>query len=72
MIDRTHSGARCSVLHSLRTVAGALPRGTHGTVVYEMDNLDRHLMLVQWDTGILIPVFPREITFGDELTMAGQ
>ena len=66
MIDRTHSGSRCSVIHPLRTVQGDLPRGSHGTVVYEMDNLDRHLIVVNWDNGIVVPVFPGEITFESE------
>jgi hypothetical protein len=26
-----------------------------------MDNLDRHLILVQWDQGFTVPVFPHEI-----------
>ncbi|MGE0823911.1 MAG: hypothetical protein AB7G75_13145 [Candidatus Binatia bacterium] len=68
MIDRTHSGYRCSVIHPLRTVQGDLPRGSHGTVVYETDNLDRHLILVTWDNGIVVPVFPGEINFEGEST----
>jgi len=59
MIDRTHSGYRCSLIHPLRTVQGNLPRGSHGTVVYETENLDRPLILVNWDNGILVPVFMR-------------
>lgn len=46
MIDRTHSGYRCYTRYSIRTVQGNLPRNSHGTVMYEMDNLDRHLILV--------------------------
>ena len=72
MIDRTHSGCRCSVIHPIRTVEGDLPRGSHGTVVYEMDNLDRHLILVNWDKGLLVPVFPQEIEFEREPVGAGH
>ena len=61
MIDRTHTGVRCHSLRMLRTVKGNLPRESHGTVVYEMDNLGRHLILVTWDVGITVPVFPDEI-----------
>jgi len=61
MIDRTHTGVRCHSLRMLRTVKGTLPRESPGTVVYEMDNLGRHLIVVTWDTGITVPVFPDEI-----------
>ena len=66
MIDRTHAGFRCSTRHLLRTVNGNLARGSHGTVAYEMDNLGRHLILVKWDTGISVPVFPHEIELQHE------
>ena len=65
MIDRTHTGLRCHTLHLVRTVKGDLPRGSQGTVVHEMDNLGRHLILVDWDTGIAVPVFPDEIELED-------
>ena len=61
MIDRTHTGVRCHTRRLLRTVQGTLPRESPGTVVYEMDNLGRHLIVVTWDTGITVPVFPDEI-----------
>lgn len=66
MIDRTHTGLRCHTLHLVRTVKGDLPRGSQGAVVYEMDNLGRHLILVNWDSGISVPVFPDEIALEDE------
>ena len=69
MIDRTHAGFRCHTRCLLRTVKGDLPRGSHGTVVYEMDNLGRHLILVNWDTGISVPAFPDEIELQYEHTV---
>jgi len=66
MIDRTYTGFRCHTRHLLRTVKGDLPRGSQGTVVYEMDNLGRHLILVAWDTGIAVPAFPDEIELEGE------
>jgi hypothetical protein len=63
MLDRTHAGVRCRTHHLVRTVAGDLPRGSQGTVAYEMDNLGRHLILVNWDSGFSVPVFPHEIEF---------
>ena len=61
MLDHTHAGVRCHTLQLLRTVQGDLPRGSQGTVAYEMDNLGRHLILVHWDQGFSVPVFPDEI-----------
>jgi hypothetical protein len=61
MIDRTHAGSRCYTRHLLRTVKGNLPRGSQGSVVYELENLGRQLILVNWDCGISVPVFPNEI-----------
>ena len=66
MIDRTHTGFRCHTRHLVRTVKGDLPRGSRGTVVSELDNLDRHLILVAWDTGMSVPVFPDEIALEGE------
>ena len=66
MIDRTHTGIRCSTRMLLRTVEGLLPQGSQGTVEYEMDNLGRHLILVNWDRGFSVPVFPNEIAFDHE------
>jgi len=45
----------------IRTVKGDLPCGSYGTVLYTMENLGRRLVLVHWDTGITVPVFPDEI-----------
>lgn len=67
MIDRTHAGLRCHTRHLVRTVKGDLPRGSQGTVVYETENLGRQLILVSWDTGIAVPVFPDEIELESQL-----
>ena len=61
MLDRTHAGFRCHTLQPLRTVQGDLPRGSQGTVAYEMDNIGRHLLFVNWDQGFSVPVFPDEV-----------
>jgi len=63
MIDRTHTGVRCYTLRFIRTVKGDLPRGSFGTVLHETENLGRRLILVHWDTGITVPVFPDEVAF---------
>jgi hypothetical protein len=61
MIDRTQAGVRCHTRHLVRTVKGNLPRESYGTILYEMENLGRQLILVNWDSGISVPVFPDEI-----------
>ena len=61
MLDRTHTGWRCRTQRLIRTVKGDLPRGSYGTVLYTMENLGRRLILVHWDSGITVPVFPDEI-----------
>ena len=66
MIDRSRTGSRCWTRYFLRTVKGDLPRNSTGTVVSETENLGRHLILVNWDNGVTVPVFPDEIEFLDE------
>ena len=61
MIDQSKMGTRCRTTRFLRTVEGNLPRNSQGIIRCEMDNLDRHLILVQWDRGFIVPVFPHEI-----------
>lgn len=66
MINRTQAGLRCYTRHLVRTVKGDLPRESCGTILYEMENLGRQLILVNWDNGISVPVFPDEIEIEHE------
>jgi hypothetical protein len=68
MIDRTQAGRRCHTRQLVRTVKGDLPRESHGTIVYEMENFGRQLILVNWDNGIAVPVFPDEIEIEAQMT----
>ena len=61
MTDHSRAGMRCRTLRFVRTVEGDLRRDAEGTIRYEMDNLDRRLVLVEWDQGFTVPVFPHEI-----------
>jgi hypothetical protein len=61
MIDQSRMGMRCRTTCFVRTVEGDLPRNSQGTIRCEMENLSRHLILVQWDQGFTVPVFPHEI-----------
>ena len=68
MIDRTHAGLRCHTRYLVRTVKGDLPRESSGTILYEMENLGRQLILVNWDNGIAVPVFPDEIEIESQMS----
>jgi hypothetical protein len=61
MVDRTYAGARCRTGRHLNTPDGPLPRDTHGTIRYEMNNLDRRLVFVDWSNGMNVLVFAEEI-----------
>ena len=61
MIDRKHTGARCRTVRHITTREGRLYRHTYGTIRYEMDNLGRHLVSVDWDNEINVAVFSQEI-----------
>lgn len=61
MIDRTRYGWRCRTIQLVRTVEGDLGRDARGTIRYETENLGRRLVMVQWDQGFIVPVFPHEI-----------
>ena len=61
MIDRSRAGRRCRTNQLVRTVEGDLIRAATGTIRYEMENLGRSLVMVDWDKGYTVPVFPHEI-----------
>jgi len=61
MIDRSRTGWRCRTNQLVRTVEGDLTKAATGTIRYEMENLGRNLVLVDWDKGFTVPVFPHEI-----------
>lgn len=63
MTHTTHAGIRCRAIHHLRTVKGDLPCGSQGTVLNEVENLGRRLVIVHWDQGFVVPTFPQEIAF---------
>ena len=65
MMDHTRAGMRCRTVRFVRTVAGDLRRDALGTIRHELDNLDRRLVLVDWDQGFVVPVFPDEIEVFD-------
>jgi hypothetical protein len=42
---------------------GRSARGSQGTMLNEVDNLGRVLVVVHWDQEFVVPVFPHEIEF---------
>jgi len=61
MVNHTYTGARCRTLQYITTRDGLLARDTQGTIRYEMNNLDRRLVFVDWDNGMNVLVFAEEI-----------
>jgi hypothetical protein len=54
------------------TAEGVLPRHSQGTVRYEVDNLGRRLVFVDWDNGMEVLVFPHEIEMLAEERLRGS
>jgi hypothetical protein len=61
MIDTKRMGRRCAAKKMIRSHKIKIPPANQGTIVYEMENLGRRLILVQWDDSLSAYVFPDEI-----------
>lgn len=61
MIDATLQGMRCRATREIRTCQGLIRRSTEGVIQYDMENLGRHLIRVQWDSGVVDYAYPLEI-----------
>jgi hypothetical protein len=59
-------GQRCQAKRSIRAHQGLISAATRGTIQGKIENLGRHLIAVQWDTGEHMYVFPDEINIEDE------
>jgi hypothetical protein len=66
MIDRCHAGMYCRTVQYLTTRDGRLPQHSGGTIQYEIENLGRQLVFVQWENGMNTPVFREEIEICDQ------
>ena len=69
MVDTSLTGMRCRATKEIRSHQGLVRRYSEGIIQYNMDNLGRHLISVQWDTGVIDYVYPLEIELlgqGDE------
>ena len=61
MIDKTKSGMRCQAKGMLYSHSAMVQPGEQGTIAYEVENLGRRMILVQWDNGPSMFAFPDEI-----------
>lgn len=61
MIDSTLAGTRCRATREIRTCQGLIRRDTQGIIQYDMENLGRRLIRVQWDCGVIDYAYPLEL-----------
>jgi len=65
MIDLSSKGIRCRAFREIRTNWGMVTSSTGGTIQYEIENLGRYQILVDWDNGLSLNVSPSEIEIID-------
>ena len=65
MIDLSSKGLRCRAFREIRTNWGMVTSSTGGTIQYEIENLGRYQILVDWDNGLSLNVSPSEIEIID-------
>lgn len=61
MVNTGRQGKRCRAKRMIHSHGAVITSFHQGTITYEMDNLDRRLILVQWDAGVSTYVFPHEV-----------
>jgi hypothetical protein len=61
MVDTSLTGMRCRAMKEIRGHQGIVRRYSEDIIQYNMDNLGRHLISVQWDNGVIDYVYPLEI-----------
>jgi hypothetical protein len=61
MIDTKRTGTRCRAKKLIRDHGITIEPDNQGTIVYEIEDLERQLILVEWDGGPSLYVFPSEI-----------
>jgi hypothetical protein len=63
MVDTSLTGMRCRATKEIRSHQGLVRRYSEGIIQYNMDNLGRHLISVQWDNGVIDYVYPLRSNF---------
>ena len=54
-------GKRCRAERAIIGPQGIVKANTEGAIQHVIDNLDRHLINVEWDNGVTIYAFPDEV-----------
>ena len=74
MVGTSLTGMRCRATKEIRSHQGLVRRYSEGIIQYDMENLGRHLISVQWENGVIDYVYPFEIELlakGDEPAKLG-
>lgn len=66
MIDTSRKGLRCRAKTTVRAHEAKIESERLGTIVHEIENLGRRMILVEWDDDASLYVFPEEIEITDE------
>jgi len=61
MVDTSLTGMRCRATKEIRSYQGIVRRYSEGIIQYNINNLGRHLISVQWENGVIDYVYPFEI-----------
>ena len=61
MVDTSLRGMRCRATKEIRSHQGLVRRYSEGIIQYDMENLGRHLISIQWENGVIDYVYPFEI-----------
>jgi hypothetical protein len=67
MIDRKRKGMRCTARNMIRSREVTIQPANQGTIIYEIENLGRRLILVQWDGDSSTYAFPDEVDITETL-----
>ncbi len=60
-METTQIEKRCRLVGSVRDHLGRVRFGEQPTILREIDNLDRHMFLVQFEDGATTFLFPDEV-----------
>ena len=65
-IDTSKAGRRCRARKTFRAHELLIEAQSEGTVIHEIDNLGRRMILVRWDGNSSLYVLPDEIELIDD------
>lgn len=59
-------GKRCRAERAIIGHQGIVKANTEGTIQHVIDNLDRHLINVEWDNGVTMYAFPDAVAIQEK------